>query len=349
MPETTQQDPAWLRLTSRFIGVAIVLGACAIGAYVWRVSYLEPRTDDASVRANVVGIAPHVGGPLVELNVVDNQAVHEGDLLFVIDPRPFEVELEEARAAMLLTRSEVAAIANAVEAATSEVARLEAENSYASEHVHRLEPLLPKQFVTKDKYEEAQVQSRSSRAALERARQELARQQSLLAQFGDVNARVAAAEAQVNRAQLNLDYCRVHAPFDARVTNLNISRGEYALPGQQVFALVDTRAWYVMANFQETFLDSIRPDMPVEVYLMSYPNRRFRGTVQGTGWAVRPQDGVTQGVLPDVKPTLNWVRLAQRIPVRILLEPPDAERPYRMGMTAVVTVRGDRAAAGSPP
>src|SRR5262249_27325736 len=178
----------------------------------------------------------------------------------------------------------------------------------------------------------------------ERARRELDRQRQLLAQFGDVNARIAAAQAAVHGAELDLQYCYVRAPFDALVTNLNIAQGEYARAGQQVFALVDRRAWYVLANFQETYLDSIRPGMPVDVYLMSYPSRRFRGTVQGIGWAILSQDARTEGVLPDVQPSLNWVRLAQRIPVRIELEPPDPERPYRMGMTAVVTVRSDGAA-----
>jgi multidrug resistance efflux pump len=337
-------EPGWRRPVGRALGIGIVVAAVAVGLHVWRLTYREPRTDDAMVRANVIGIAPHVSGPLVELNVVDNQEVKRGDLLFVIDPRPFEIELERARAALLLTQSEVGALSSAIEAAAAEVARLEAESGFASDHARRLEPLLQKQFVTRDRFEEAQVQARSSQAALARARLELARQQSLLAQFGDVNARVAAAEANLRGAELNLEYCRVRAPFDARVTNLNISRGRYALAGQQVFALVDTREWYVLANFQETFLDSIRPGMAVEVYLMSYPNRRFRGVVQGTGWAVLPPDGGTVGVLPDVKQTLNWVRLAQRIPVRIDLEPPDPERPYRMGMTAVVTIRPDNGA-----
>jgi len=87
--------------------------------------------------------------------------------------------------------------------------------------------------------------------------------------------------------------------------------------------------------------------MKADVFLMAYPNRLFRGTVQGIGWAVRPQDGETVGVLPDVRPTLNWVRLAQRIPVRIVLEPPDPESPYRMGMTAVVTIRAEESGSGS--
>jgi membrane fusion protein, multidrug efflux system len=338
----TPTEPAWLRLLGRTLALAIVVSSVAAAWWTWEIGYREPRTDDAAVRANLVGIAPHVSGPIVELNVVDNQQVHQGDLLFVVDPRPYEVELESARAAQLLTESELAAISSAVQAAAADVARLEAEDAFYSDHVKRLHNLLAGKFVTLDAYQEAQVKAQASMASLTRARQELERQRSLLAQFGDVNARRAAAEATVRGAELNLQYCRVSAPFDARITNLNIAQGEYARAAQQVFALVDTRAWYVLANFQETYLDSIRPGMAAEVYLMSYPNQRFRGVVQGIGWAVLPADSHTVGVLPDVKATLNWVRLAQRIPVRVLLEPPDAARPYRMGMTAVVTIRGDQ-------
>src|SRR5262244_691157 len=314
-----------LKITGRLMGLAIILGAIAAVVHVTKLNYHQPRTDDANVRANLVGIAPHVSGPIVELNVVDNQEVQEGDLLFVIDPRPFEVELERTKATLLLTQSETHALSNAIAAATAEVKRLEDESVYAGDHAKRLGSLVADKFVTQDRFEEAQVKQRSALASLERARQELARQKNLLAQFGDVNARLQAAEAAVHGAELNLGYCRVYAPFRARVTNLNISQGEYARAGQQVFTLVDTRTWYVMANFQETYLDSIRPGMEVEVYLMSYPNRRFRGTVQGLGWAIAPEDGASVGGLPVVQRTRNWVLLAQRIPVRIKLEAPDPE------------------------
>ena len=96
---------------------------------------------------------------------------------------------------------------------------------------------------------------------------------------------------------------------------------------------------YVLANFQETYLEYIGPGMDADVFLLSYPARRFRGTVEGVGWAVLSDEATTVGVLPSVAPTLNWVRLAQRIPVRIRLEPLNPDRPYRMGMTAVVTLR----------
>ena len=344
----TSSDHLVLKVAGRIIGIAIILGAIAASIYVTKRNYREPRTDDANVRANLVGLAPHVSGSIIELHVVDNQEVQKGDLLFVIDPRPFEVELERAKATLLLTQSEIQALSNAIAAATAEVKRLEDESAFAGDHAKRLGSLVADKFVTQDRFEEAQVKQRSALASLERARQELGRQKNLLAQSGDVNARLQVVKAAVHGAELNLNYCRVYAPFQARVTNLNISQGEYARAGQQVFTLVDTRTWYVMANFQETYLDSIRPGMAVEVYLMSYPNRRFRGTVQGLGWAIAPEDGASVGGLPVVQRTRNWVRLAQRIPVRIKLEAPDPEHPYRMGMTAVVTVRGNRDNGDAP-
>jgi multidrug resistance efflux pump len=335
------------QVTGRLIGLAIILGSIGIAAYISREHYRQPRTNDANVRANIVGIAPNVSGQIVELNVVDNQEVNEGDVLFVIDPRPYEIELERARANLLLTQTQISATSNAVAAAQMDVQRLEAESTYAADHVQRLEPLLAKKFVTPDNLQSARVNAHSAEASLAQARAELSRQQSLLGQVDDVNAYLKVAEAAVHSAELNLNYCRVRSPFKGRVTNLNIAKGEYAKASSQVFALVDTRHWYVMANFQETYLASIYPGMDAEVYLMSYPNRKFHGQVQGVGWAIQSPDNSMPGVLPSVEPTLNWTRLAQRIPVRIELEDGDPQKPYRMGMTAMVILR-DEPATQSP-
>jgi membrane fusion protein, multidrug efflux system len=328
--------------------VAIVVGAPLAAVWISRDAFRRPRTDDALVRANVVGIAPHVSGPIIDLPVVDNQEVAEGDLLFVVDPRPFEVELERARAQLLLARSEVEGLQRAVASAEAELRRLAPEAAFASDHLKRLQGLTADHFVTQDRFEEARVKALASSAALERGRADEARQRALLGQFGEVNAHIAAAEAAVRAAELSVGYCQVRAPFPARVTNLNISRGEYARAGEQVFALVDTRAWYVLANFQESYLTSIRPGMDAEVSLVGYPGQRFHGTVQGIGWAVHPSDDRTVGGLPEVRPTLNWVRFAQRIPVRVRLDPPRPSFPYRMGMSAVVTILGEPKAPAPP-
>ena len=333
-------NPA-LRLVGRVLGALIVIATVVLGAYVYAVLYRHPRTDDAYVRANTIGIAPHVSGPIIELPIVDNQRVRFGDLLFVIDPRPYQAVLDQTRAQLELTNLEIKGYEQAIAAAEATVAQREAEAAYAAQYLHRLEPLLDGQYVTQNQVFEARTKSTAAKATVEQAKSELHRARELLGQLGDINARRQAAAAAVTDAELNVQYCYVRAPFDAYVTNLNIAVGQYANKGQQVFALVDDRVWYVMANFRESFLRNIEPGMEAEVYLLSYPTRRFRGRVQGIGWALYQENGSTVGVLPAVEPTLNWVRLAQRFPVRIVLEEQDPEHPFRMGQTAVVTVRGN--------
>jgi multidrug resistance efflux pump len=337
-----------LRRIGRALGAVIVLGAIVTSLWAWWLTYRHPRTDDAAVRANVVGIAPHVSGTIIDLRVVDNQLVHANDLLFVIDERPYAARLEASRAALSLAEADLAAQRDAIGAAASALAARSAEEAYAVDYLRRVEPLLGRGYVTADKVEEARTRLRAATAGRESAAKERARAEKLLAQFGPLNARMEAAKASLRSAELDVGYCSVRAPFDGYVTNLNIAVGRYARQGEQVFALVDNRAWYVLANFRETYLGVIEPGLEADVYLLSYPNRRFHGVVQGIGWAVHPMDGASVDGLASVERTLDWVRLAQRFPVRIRLEPPDPARPYRMGTTAVVTITGRHAPADQP-
>ena len=176
-------------------------------------------------------------------------------------------------------------------------------------------------------------------AAVSSARSELEEAQDALSMLDNANQRLSAAKEAVEDAQLNYDYCFVHAPFDGYVTNLNIAEGQYANVGQPVLTMVDDRNWYVLAYFREDLLDRIRPGMRASVSLLSYPQRQFSGEVEGIGWALYRQNGAAVGGLPNVEETLNWVRLNQRFPVRIVLKLGDEKHPFRMGQTAVVTVR----------
>lgn len=327
------------RFVGRLLGGAIVAGAVALTAWVWMLSYAHPRTDDANVRANVVGIAPHVSGPIVELPIVDNQPVEEGDLLFIVDPRPYQAALDLALARLELTELEVRALEDAVRSADAQLAAREADAAYATQYLSRIEPLLGRRFVTPNDVFEARSKTRAAEAAVAAARSEAAKARNVLGQLGNVNARVQAARATVEDARLDVGYCQVRAPFRGYVTNLNIAVGEYANQGRQVVTVVDARQWYVLANFREGYLSQIRPGMQAEVYLVSYPERSFRGTVQGIGWGLFQRNGSTVDGLPEVAPTLNWVRLAQRFPVRIALDGSDPDAPFRMGQTAVVTIR----------
>ena len=331
-----------VRIAGGIIGALIVVGAIVLGVYVMHLYYVYPRTDDAYVRANVVGVAPHVSGPITELPVGDNQHVKRGELLFVVDPRPYRSAVDKAEADLALTNLQISALGDAIRAARAREAQLQADAAYDKQYLDRIQPLLGRHFVTANDVFNARSRLQAAEAAVASARSEVSKAQNDLGQYGDINARRKAAEATLYDARLNVEYCYVRAPFDAYVTNLNIAVGQYANEGREVMSLVDNRTWYVLANFRENFLGYIRPGMSVEVYLLSYPNKRFRGRVQGVGWALYQGNGASVGGLPQVEETLNWVRLSQRFPVRITLEDPDPAFPFRMGSTAVVTIQGSR-------
>jgi multidrug resistance efflux pump len=331
-----------MRIAGRIIGALIVVGAIVLGSYVTHLYYVFPRTDDAYVRANVVGVAPHVSGPIIDLPVQDNQHVKQGELLFVVDPRPYRSAADKAEADLALTDLQISGLNDAIRAARSRQLQLEADAAYDKQYLNRIEPLLARHFVTANDVFNARSRLEAAEAAVASARSDVSKAQNDLGQYGEINARRKAAEAALYDARLNVEYCYVRAPFDAYVTNLNIAVGQYGNEGREVMSLVDNRVWYVLANFRENFLGHIRPGMNADVYLLSYPNKRFHGRVQGVGWALYQDNGASVEGLPQVEATLNWVRLSQRFPVRIILEDPDPEFPFRGGSTAVVTIRGNR-------
>ena len=328
------------RRGARIIFTAVIIADLVLGLYVVRAYYVHPRTDDAYVRANTIGVAPQVSGTITELPVHDNQHVKKGDLLFVIDPRPYQAELDLASAELTLTNLQIEALNHAIAAARARQQKAQADADYDRQYLNRIIPLLKEEFVTANQVAEARTRLRATEAAMDDARHQVGEAEKELGQYGDINARRAAAEARVYRARLNVHYCYVRAQFDAYVTNLNISTGQYANEGKEVLSLVDNRTWYVLANFRETFLPYIATGMDAQVYLLGYPNRRFHGVVEGVGWALYQENGATVGGLPNVAATLNWVRLAQRFPVRITLDGRQPRFPFRMGATAVVTIEG---------
>lgn len=339
--ETTGESLT-LRLVGHVLSAAIIIATVIVGLFAVRLYYVYPRTDDAYVRANMVGIAPHVSGPITRLPVVDNQYVKQGDLLFIVDPRPYQAALDAATAKLQLTELDIRALEDAIRTAQSQQVRLEADTAYDKQYLARIEPLLAKHFVTANDVFNARSRVNADEAAIAAAHSDVSKAQNQLGQYGDINALRAAAQAAEYNAKLNVGYCYVRAPYNGWITNLNIAEGQYANEGRDVLSLVDDRTWYVVANFRENFLSHIAPGMTADVFILSYPNKRFRGRVQGVGWALYQENGATVEGLPRVEPTLNWVRLSQRFPVRIILEDRDPKFPFRTGSTAVVTIQGYR-------
>ena len=391
---------------SRWVSVGILLAAIVSGLGVLYHINHSPRTDDAEVFANFIGIAPQVEGPIVRLNVRDNQFVKKGELLYEIDERPYQYALEKAlseqaalegqitdeqrrisalvsgvsvaKANVSGSEADMARWAAAIEQGRADVANAEqgvsrarAEWTYASNNLHRLEPLLAKQFVTVDQVDRAKTseiaqsealkqadsQLRLSRAGLQSAQAQYERSKAALeqskAQHEQAHNAVTTLEPLVNQrgaresaakdARYNLGNCKVYAPFDALVTNLTISEGAYAHVGQDVFTLIDARTWWAIGNFREGQLSRIKPGMSAEVYVLSKPSVRFLGIVDSVGFGVTPDPDVIGKLdkgLPDVQRTLNWVHRASRYPVRVRVENPTPEL-FRVGESAVVTIRGN--------
>jgi multidrug resistance efflux pump len=319
----------------------LILGALILGWFIYRTYYANPRTDDAYVHANTAALAAHVSGQIVQLPIRDNQPIKEGDLLFVVDPRPYKLALDTATTKLNLTEIEVKTLSDTIKSAAAELAQRQVESANAKQYLNRVVPLRVHDFVTDNDVVEARNKLQAAEAAVASARSELQKAQDALGMLGDVNQRLRAAQEAIEDAQLNSDYCLVRAPFDGYVTNLNISEGQYANVGQPVLTLLDNRNWYVLAYFREDLLDRIQPGMRAEVALLSYPGKRFQGSVEGIGWGLFQENGATISGLPDVEETLNWVRLNQRFPVRIILKDRDAAHPFRMGQTAVVTIKGE--------
>ena len=393
------------------VAIAAVIAAAVSGGLVLYTFDTQPRSSDAEVIANFIGIAPVVEGPIVKLAVRDNELVPQGSLLFEIDDAPYRYALENAKAEQAALEGQIAnerrhissqssAALAAVAATHSAQASLlqsealinqmradvnhskaalqqaVAEWEYSRNNLQRLEPLLSRQFVTVDQVDQVRSATRAKDEAVRQADAQLrlseARLNSALAEHQQSQATVEQSQAQaiqsqraidllepllaqrgsrvaaVRTAQYNFDHCRVYAPFPARVTSLNISEGAYAHIGQQLFTLIDTRTWWVAANYRETQLRNIHPGMAADVFLMSRPGERFEAVVDSASFAVTfdpsTVGAIAQTGLPDAQRTLNWVHLASRYPVRIRILHPPGEL-LRIGENAAVVVRGQRSPA----
>src|SRR5882757_912965 len=257
------------RTVGRLIAFGIVTGFVILAILVVERVVRHPQTDDAVVTADIIGVVPQVSGTITELHVKDNQLVKQGDLLMVIDPRPYEFALQRARAEVAALDGEIAVTDRriqgqqfAVAAAAAGVHRMEAQLKVASESLNRLEPLLSREFVTPDKIDQARTAKLTAAAGLDEARQKMDEAEKDVGDLEALRAKRDAALAARGKAELDLDFCYVRAQFDGLVVNLHTAVGAFVAPGPvPVFSLVDTTAWYVLADYRETELAHIAPGM----------------------------------------------------------------------------------------
>jgi len=347
-------------------GIIVLIAAGVFGLKYW--DYVtNPWTRNGQVFAQVIQITPRVSGPLVKLPVVDNQFVKAGDLLFEIDRRTFEAALEQARAELDNTRDEIEALEKQVEAAQAQVEAAEAtikqsEAAIAgysgrvveSNKEYKRQKTLDQQGATSKRAVEeakanwvayinqkanAEAQLLQMQASLSEAKANLAKAQADLGEPGELNAQVRLAKAKVRSAELDLEFTQQTVPVDGYVTNLNLRLGSQAVANQPIMALVDVNSYWVTGFFRENYIEDIRKGDRAIVTLMTYHDKPLEGRVDSLGWGIAQDDGSTgYDLLPNISPTFEWIRLAQRVPVRIHLDKIPEGVQLRVGTTASVLV-----------
>ena len=298
----------------RFLLTALVVFA-AVGAVVWK--YLDyivnPWTRNGQITATVVQVAPRVSGPIVELPIVDDQAVERGDLLFRIDPRTYQAAVDQADARLDATRDQLKNLGEQVKAAQAALEQSESRIKQAQSAVvsaranldkaqkdfDRASSLVAKGDVSKRTFDQAEAafniaqadlakaeaQETQATSARLQAQAELARTQAQLGAPGEENAQLREAKAALETAELNLEFTEVRASVDGYVTNVTLRLGSQAVANQPSLALVDTSSFYAQGFFRENAIGQVRPGMPALVTLMTYPDRPVSGRVATTGRA----------------------------------------------------------------
>jgi len=355
--ETVPSPPPDSRaITRRRMGIGpflITLATVALaglaGRAMWDVYMGAPWTRDATVRAYVVTMAPEVAGRIVELHVVDNKYVSKGDLLLMIDPTNFRIAVSQAEAAVQQAQANVQNVEAQmtvqqaeINASQAQLQRGHAALVFAQQQAERYQTLAKdgwgtvqnaQQFTSQLHQQEAAVQS-----AQENLNQALRQVESLKAQRLSAEAGLAQAKAQLNQAQVNLERTRILAPVDGYVTNLLAQLGDYVNVGVNTISLVDADSFWVDGYFEETNLGPIRVGDPAQIKLMGR-DEIVRGHVDSIARAINVANAAPNGQgVATVNPIFTWVRLAQRIPVRIHIDEVPPNVVLSAGMTATVEI-----------
>ncbi|NQX89868.1 MAG: HlyD family secretion protein [Halioglobus sp.] len=330
-PKEGRQKHPMLIIGGSIAAIAILL----LAAYLyWEYDFGHPSTEDAYVGAHAVLITPQVDGQVIAVAVQNNQHVNVGDLLFQIDPRPFEAAVTKARNELLLTAQTLEVQRANIAAAQAKVEEHEASVSLAEDEYTRTAKLAAQGNISQIQAIQRRDELLEERALLNdyRARLEVA-----LRELGNEEvqqARLDQAVQNLNLAELGLAWTTVSAPSAGYVTQFDMRVGEVVTSGTALFPLIEDQNWWVDANFKEAKLANITPGQPAEVTLDMYPDQRFTGTVE----SVSSASASSFSLLPPQNTTGNWVKVSQRIPVRVRLEPPPTASPFRMGASATVTI-----------
>lgn len=330
-----------------FTLAVLLLSLPGIAFFIWSaMSHHQARTDDAVITADYTSVAPKVSGYIRTVNVADNQVVKAGTTLATIDDRDYRVALETAEANLQVSQSKLTSVQAQLEQQQATIAQNDAAVSasqatlnYAGQNAERYRRLLKSGTTTADEQQktsasmqEASAQLRQSQAAALAARKEVG---VLQASIRQAQADIAASKASVDQARLNLSYTVITAPIDGSVGQRSARQGAWVSAGTRLMAVVPLQQTYVVANFLETQLTDVQTGQPVSIKVDALPGVKLRGHVD----SIAPATGSTFAAITADNATGNFTKVAQRLPVKILLEPGEADLTrLRVGMSAIITI-----------
>jgi membrane fusion protein (multidrug efflux system) len=313
-----------------------------VGLYWYAMSGRYVSTENAYVKADMVAISPDIDGRVVAVDVVENQFVRQGDVLFRLDPEPLRIALDLAEAKMLAVR-------NDIEASRAEFRQIEAEIAEAAERVRfyqqqaeRQRELQGRGIASEVRLEEAEVELLAAGQRVAALQEKL---RTVLADLGgnpdnatELHPLFRQAEAERAMAALDLADAVVRAPVDGVVSRMRLEPGEWLEEGEPAFSIIDPATAWIEANLKETQLEHIEVGQQVEIAADAYPATRWIGTVA----SISPATGAEFALIPPQNATGNWVKVVQRLPVRIAVEPREGQPELRAGMTVAVSIDTER-------
>lgn len=282
-----------------------------------------PYSSQARVETFLTQIAPEVAGDVLEVGVKDNGAVKKGQLLFRIDPEPYEVAVRSAEANLSVALQGADVSVADVAAAQAQIAKQRADLAASRQLRNIVTNLVGKRALPETQGIRARADTAKTEADLTRAQADLRKAEASLGAPGLRNPKVRQALATLEQARLDLRNTRVAAPADGTVTNLRLAAGQYVAPGQPLLSFLETGPRWISADLRENQLGNVKPGQKVLVAFDVRPGKLFRGQVQSIGWGIAQGDEAPTGQLSTVETPQGWVREPQRFPVRILLLPDD--------------------------
>lgn len=316
--------------TTAWVSVTVLVTGLIYG--YWRYASQFPSTDDAYVNANIININSNISGQVDKLLVHNNQSVKKGQLLYTIDARPYRIALRQAHAGLRLTEEQIQSAKEAVIVANEKEKQAQAQLELDEKNSQRTNVLVKDGRMPVAQGDSMKASLIASKANLVAAKSQYQQALINLGKPGRENAKLQNAIASLKEAKLKLGYTRVYAPADGKVTKLSLRTGNFVLAGQSSFALIESHPFWIDANFKETQLARIKVGQLVNVNVDMYPGISFKGKVE----SISGGTGNSFSLLPQENASGNWVKVTQRVPVRIALVNPS--KTLAIGASANVSV-----------